>query len=138
MTEAGQQAVDEYFAAAPEAARPILRELRQAIREAAPKADERISYGMPFYEQQGRVTYFAVHKNHVGLYVVGRAKELFAKELEPYMAGKSTARFSFGTPVPVELVRKLVEARVEELESKGGGDGPPAGPPPAPGRQGAI
>jgi uncharacterized protein YdhG (YjbR/CyaY superfamily) len=63
--------VDAYIAAAPVPAQPILRHLRQVIKAAAPKAEERISYGMPSYEYYGRLVYFAAFKNHVGLYAVG-------------------------------------------------------------------
>ncbi len=60
----------------------MLRELRQAIRSAAPKAEEKLSYGMPCYAHYGRLIYFAAHKNHVGMYpIVGRDKDLYAKEL---------------------------------------------------------
>lgn len=60
--------VDEYIAAASEAARPMLNELREAIRAAAPDADERISYGMPYYHLHGRLAYFQAHARHIGLY----------------------------------------------------------------------
>jgi uncharacterized protein YdhG (YjbR/CyaY superfamily) len=42
--------VDAYIAAAPVPAQPILRQLREVIKAAAPNATERISYGMPSYE----------------------------------------------------------------------------------------
>ena len=54
--------VDGYIAAAPEGARPLLNELREAIRASAPKAEEGISYGMPSYHLHGvRLTYFQAH-----------------------------------------------------------------------------
>src|SRR5690349_7891250 len=41
--------VQEYIANAPAKIRPKLREMRSLIKSAAPKADEKISYGMPYY-----------------------------------------------------------------------------------------
>ncbi len=63
------RSVDAYIAAAPKEAQSKLRELRAAIRETAPTAEERISYGMPYYAYKGRLAYFAAFKKHIGLYV---------------------------------------------------------------------
>ena len=57
--------VAAYIASAPKASQPMLRQLRKTIRAAAPKAEERISYGMPFYEQQGRLVYFGGYEHHM-------------------------------------------------------------------------
>jgi uncharacterized protein YdhG (YjbR/CyaY superfamily) len=109
--------VDAYIAAAPVSAQPILRQLRSVIKAAAPKAEERISYGMPSYEYHGRLVYFAAFKNHVGLYAVGQEQDSYAKELSGYLSGKSTARFPIGQPLPIALIRKVVKARVKENEA---------------------
>ena len=110
--------VAAYIAAAPAKARPMLRQLRRAIRAAAPKADERISYRMPYYHHHGRLIYFAAYANHIGLYIRGRAKGELAAELKPYQTSKATLRFPIGGKVPVGLVTKLVKARVKENEAK--------------------
>jgi uncharacterized protein YdhG (YjbR/CyaY superfamily) len=120
MINAGERDVDAYIAAAPNKAQPMLRQLRHVIKGAAPKAEEKISYGMPYYAYHGRLVYFAAHTNHVGLYVLGEAKDIYAKELQKYMTSKSTARFPIGQPLPVTLIKKLVKARVKENEAKAG------------------
>ena len=109
--------VDAYIAAAPAPTQPILRQLRAVIKAAAPKAEERISYGMPSYEYHGRLVYFAAFKNHVGLYAVGQEHDSYAKELSGYLSGKSTARFPIGQPLPTALIRNVVKARVKENET---------------------
>jgi uncharacterized protein YdhG (YjbR/CyaY superfamily) len=111
------KSVDAYIAAAPMPAQPILRQLRQVITAAAPKAEERISYGTPKYQHHGRLAYFAAFKNHVGLYAVGKAHDRYTKELSAYLSGASTARFPIGQPLPVDLIRKVVQARVKENEA---------------------
>lgn len=119
MALSGKEAVDAYIAAAPRAVQPMLRELRQAIRSAAPDAEEKISYRMPFYAYHGRLIYFAAHRNHVGMYpIIGREKELYAKELKPYLKEKATLQFPVGKPIPVLLVKKLVRLRAKENETK--------------------
>ena len=109
--------VDEYIAAAPLAAQPILRELRQVIKAAAPRADETISYGMPSYDYHGRLVYFAAFKNHVGLYAVGQAHDAYTLAMSAYLSGKSTARFPIDKPLPADLIRNVVRARIRENEA---------------------
>jgi len=53
--------VDEYIALAPKEMQGKLKELRATIKAAAPRAQERISYGMPYYEYKGRLVYFTGH-----------------------------------------------------------------------------
>ena len=50
--------VDEYIAQAPKEVQVKLQELRATIKAAAPLAQERMSYGMPYYEYKGRLVYF--------------------------------------------------------------------------------
>ena len=106
--------VEDYIAAAPPDARRMLRQFRSAIRSAAPKAEEKISYGMPYYAYHGRLIYFAAFKSHVSLYVMGSARKTYAKEMKKYQTSKATLRFPIGTAIPVALVKKLVRARVKE------------------------
>ncbi|HYU64574.1 MAG TPA: DUF1801 domain-containing protein [Verrucomicrobiae bacterium] len=107
----GKKAVDAYIAAAPKAAQPLLRQLREMIREEAPDAEEKISYGIPFYEYRGRLVYIAAHKQHVALYPAGDANGL-----EVYLTQKSTLRFPIGQRLPIARIRKLIKARVKERD----------------------
>lgn len=111
-----RQLVDAYIADASPRARPMLRQLRRVIQSCAPKAAERLSYGMPYYSHFGRLVYFATFKNHVSLFVPGRPMKAFAKEVREYKAGAATLRFPIGTKVPLPLVKKLVTMRVRDNE----------------------
>jgi uncharacterized protein YdhG (YjbR/CyaY superfamily) len=108
--------IDQYIAAAPKAAQPHLRQLRDVITSGAPKAEEGISYGMPYYRYHGHLMYFAAFKNHVGLYPVGNADKHL--EMSEYMTGKGTYRFPLDQPLPVALLRRLIRTRVKENEAK--------------------
>lgn len=112
----GKKYVDAYIAAAPPPARPMLRQLRRAIRSSAPKAVEGTSYRMPYYQYFGRLTYFAAFRDHVSLFAWGRPVERYAKDIKKYRSGKSTLRFPLGTKIPVALVKKLVKARAKSNE----------------------
>lgn len=112
--------IDEYIAAFPKDVQSVLQELRQVIREATPEAEEAISYGMPAFKLHGRsLVFFAAWKNHVGFYPSGpSAIEAFKKELSPFKQSKGTVQFPLDKPIPFDLVKKIVEFRVKENESK--------------------
>lgn len=106
--------VAAYIAASSSPARPMLRQIRAAIRAAAPRAEEKLSYGMPYYSQNGRLAYFAAFRAHVSVFIPGRVLPAFAKEIKPYWRGKATLQFPIGTKIPVRLISRLVRARLLE------------------------
>ena len=109
--------VDAYIAAAPKAARPLLNQLREVIKTAAPQAKEKISYGMPSYEHHGRLAYFAGYEGHVGLYGVAHVAIEQDAEVNKYLENQSTLRFSVGHELPVALIRRLIKDRVKQNEA---------------------
>ena len=118
---APEKTVAEYLEAAPKDKRPALAKLRGAIKAAAPKATESISYGIVGYKQVGqRVAYFGYWKDHIALYgTSGRFIKTHAAELKPYVQSKGTIQFPSDKPLPVGLVTKFVKARVAEIEKAG-------------------
>jgi uncharacterized protein YdhG (YjbR/CyaY superfamily) len=110
--------VDAYIAAAPKEVQSKLKELRAAIREAAPTAEERISYGMPYYGYKGRLAYFADFKEHIGLYVPTPVIEEHKSELEGYETSSATVRFPLDKKLPISLIKKLVKARMKKNEAE--------------------
>ena len=111
--------VDEYIAGTPEQTRPMLVELRETIRAAALDADERISYGMPFYQLNGRLAYFQKHAHHIGMYPF-TLEEARAVGLEQYIAAKATLQFPLDQPLPLAAIGKLIEQRVKTKSSRSG------------------
>jgi uncharacterized protein YdhG (YjbR/CyaY superfamily) len=106
--------IDDYIAAFPKNVQRILEELRQAIRDSAPKAEEAISYQIPTFKLNGNLVHFAAFKNHIGFYPTPSAIEAFKGELSDYEVSKGTVRFSMNKPIPFDLVRKMVSYRVKE------------------------
>jgi uncharacterized protein YdhG (YjbR/CyaY superfamily) len=115
------QTIDEYNAAFPPNIQTILQQLRQTIREAAPNAEETISYQMPAFKFNGRIlVYFAAFKNHIGFYPTASAVEAFKEKLAKFETSKGTVRFPLTEPLPLELVKEMVRFRVKEnLHKKG-------------------
>jgi len=110
--------VNEYIAIAPKEVRGKLKELRAIIKAAAPQAEERISYGMPYYAYKGRVAYFQEWKEHLGLYIPTPVIEEHKAELKNYVTAKATVRFPLDKKLPAALIKKLVRARVKMNEEK--------------------
>ena len=106
--------IDEYIAAFPKNVQTILQELRQAVRDAAPQAEEAISYQMPAFKLNGNLVYFAAFKNHIGFFPTSSAMEVFKEEVKEYKTGKGTLRSPMDKPMPLNLVKKIVKYRVKE------------------------
>ena len=110
--------VAEYIAAAPKELRGTLKELRAVIRRTAPGAEEKISYGMPYYGYKGRLAYFKLSKNHIGLYIPPPVIAEHKHELKGYETAMATVRFPLDKKLPVGLIGKLVKARMIKNETK--------------------
>ncbi len=95
-----------------------LTQLRNAIKEAAPEAEEVISYNMPAFRQNGVLVYFAAYKNHIGFYPTGKGIEAFKDRLAEYKWSKGAIQFPNDNPLPLELIKEIVSFRVEENMQK--------------------
>ncbi|MEK6820901.1 MAG: DUF1801 domain-containing protein, partial [archaeon] len=95
-----------------------LTQLRTAIHEAAPEAEEAIAYGIPTFKFHGNLVHFAGYASHIGFYPGANAIYTFKKELAPYPTAKGTVRFPLDKPIPIALVKKIVKQRVRENSEK--------------------
>ena len=110
--------VDAYINTFPEDVQDILHKIRATAKKAAPKATEKISYGMPTLHLNGNLVHFAAYKNHIGLYPTPSGIVAFRKELSPYEGAKGSVRFPLDKPIPYALITKIVKHRVKENEAK--------------------
>ncbi len=107
--------VEEYLATLPAPAKKIFKELRKTIKQAAPEAEEVISYNIPALKLHGMLVYYAAWKEHVSIYPrTAGMEKAFKKELAPYEGGKGTLKFPTDKPVPFDLISKIVKLRVRE------------------------
>ena len=118
--------VDEYIAAQAGAVQRVLQRVRNAVRQAIPRADETISYGIPTYKLDGRaVIYFAGWSEHYSIYPsTRRVSEALGSKLAPYQAGKGTLRFALADPVPVRLIARIAKLRAQEVAERGAAKSP--------------
>ena len=109
--------VEEYLAALPDERRGTMQTLRRTINATAPGATETIAYDMPALRTRGGqfLVSYASYKKHYSLFPAsGEVIAALGAELTPYLSGKGTIHFPANSPLPMELVVKVVKARVAE------------------------
>ena len=113
--------IDEYLASVPEDKREALVKLRSTINSIAPEVEECISYQMPAFRLYGRMLVgFAAAKSHCSLYPwSSSAIASFADELTDFSTSKGTIRFQPDKPIPDDLIRRIIDYRISENDSKG-------------------
>jgi uncharacterized protein YdhG (YjbR/CyaY superfamily) len=116
--------VDEYMAGLAEDRRAVLEDMRRTINAAAPEGTETIAYSMPALRSHGGqfLVSYAAYKKHYSLFPAsGEVIAALGDELTPYLAGRGTIQFPAGKPIPLDLVRRIVEVRVRENAARGAG-----------------
>ena len=109
--------IDEYIAGFDAGRAELLRQMRATIREEAPAAAEKISYGMPTFHLHGNLVHFAAFAGHIGFYPAPQGIDAFKEDLAAYKGAKGSVRFPLDRPLPLDLVRRIVRFRVEENEA---------------------
>src|ERR1019366_2784798 len=116
---AASKTVEEYLAGVPEPARTTLNNIRAVIRSVVPaEAAEGISYGVPTFKYKGPVIWYAAFSNHCSLFPTASVIEKFKDELKAYRTSKGTIQFPLDKPLLASLVKKMVKARLAEIENK--------------------
>lgn len=109
--------VDDYFAMVPAQARNMLEKIRSAIRSVVPKdAEEVISYRMPAFRRKKIIVWYAAFSEHCSLFPTAAVIEEFKNELRGCKISKGTIQFQLDKPLPVPLIKRIVKARVAEIQ----------------------
>ncbi len=108
------QTIDDYIAQFPDEARERMQILRKVIKDAAPEATEKISWGMATFSFHGNLVHFAAHKKHVGFYPGSSGVEQFLDKLKEYHTSKGAIQFPMDKPLPLDLIDEIVRFRLDE------------------------
>jgi uncharacterized protein YdhG (YjbR/CyaY superfamily) len=110
--------IDEYIALFSPEVQAILERMRLTIREAAPDAQEAISYNIPAFKLHGILVYFAAFKKHIGLYPPIRGDAKIEKAIARYAGEKGNLQFPLDRPIPYGLIERIVKLRVKQNSAK--------------------
>lgn len=108
------ETIDDYINQFSGEIKSKLETIRSAIKKAAPKTTEVISYGMPAFKQNKVLVYFAAGKNHIGFYPTPKPIIVFSKELEGYKTSKGAIQFPLDKKIPLALISNITKFRVKE------------------------
>jgi uncharacterized protein YdhG (YjbR/CyaY superfamily) len=106
--------IDKYISVFPEDVKTRMQSIRELVHAMAPSATETIKYRMPTFVLNGNLIHFAAFKNHIGLYPLPAALDHFKKDLSVYKTGKGSVQFPHSHPLPMKLIKKIVEFRLKE------------------------
>jgi len=110
--------IDEYIAAFSPEVQAILQEIRVTISNAAPDAEETISYRIPAFKQNGIMVYFAAFKKHIGFYPPVKGDAKLMKDVARYAGEKGNLQFPLDQPIPYALIKRIVTLRVKQNRAK--------------------
>ncbi len=111
------KSVDDYLADVPEPNRGALLKVRATIRSVVPReATEVISYGIPAFKHKKVLVWYAAFSGHCSLFPTAAVIDAFKKELKGLALSKGTIQFTAEKPLSSTLVKKLVKARLKQIE----------------------
>ena len=110
--------IDEYIAGFPPGVRAVLEAIRSTIRNAAPGAEETISYQIPAFKLNGVLVYFAAFKKHIGFYPPVRGDAALEKAVSAYAGDKGNLKFPLDRSIPYGLIKRIVKLRVKQNLAK--------------------
>jgi uncharacterized protein YdhG (YjbR/CyaY superfamily) len=122
--ESGSRDVDAYIARAPRNVQGKLKEIRAAIREAAPGATETTSYFRmpgyfyPGYDYNGMFVWFGLQKSHLSLLLRPPTIQMHQKELAGYSTTKAAVHLPLDGKTPVPLIKKLVKTSLGIMKAR--------------------
>jgi|SRR4051812_43348550 uncharacterized protein YdhG (YjbR/CyaY superfamily) len=112
------ETIDAYIAAAPAAGQAHLRRLHALLKSVAPKAQEAIKWGMPFFIEPRFLFSFSAHKAHLDFAPSADLLQRYAPQLGEYKATLHMLQVRYDQPLPEALIRKMARERVAELRAR--------------------
>lgn len=113
--------VDDYIDKFSDEIKPRLLIMRELIKKTAPEATESISYGLVGYKYRNKpLVYFGGFSHHIGFYATPNGHEKFKKDFARYKQGKGSVQLPLKEPLPLDLVKRVIEYRLSTLQHEDG------------------
>lgn len=115
--------IEAFISQYPPAVQKIMQQVRKTILQAAPMAEECISYGIPSFKYHGNLVHFSAYDKHIGFYPGAAGIENFKEEIAKYKWAKGSVQFPLDKPIPYGLIKKITSFRVKQNEAKAAAKG---------------
>lgn len=110
--------ISEYIAAAPPAGRSHLRRLHALLEKVAPKAEQTIKWGTPFFVEPRFLFAFSAHKAHLGFAPSAEALDAFRKELSDYQTTRYVLKVRYDETLPEGLIQKIAKYQLRAVKAR--------------------
>jgi uncharacterized protein YdhG (YjbR/CyaY superfamily) len=107
-----------YIAAAPREGRPHLRRLYAILKSVAPKAEEAIKWGAPFFIEPRFLFSFSAFKAHLAFAPMAAALDAFREELQDHESTRNYLKVRYDEPLPEALIRKIAKHSVRMVRQR--------------------
>lgn len=109
--------ITEYINTFPKESQEKLYQMLDCLRKSAPGAEESLKWGQPALSYDWILFQFAAFKEHISLYPTPSVIQAFEKEITEYKTSSSTIQFSLDKPLPLPLISKIADLRVQEAKN---------------------
>jgi uncharacterized protein YdhG (YjbR/CyaY superfamily) len=93
--------------------------MRDTIRSVVPReAVEVMSYRMPAFKHGQVLVWYAAFADHLSLFPGGSVLVRFDNDLTDFKTSKGTVQFPLDRSLPTALIKRIVRARVAEIQRK--------------------
>lgn len=118
MAKTDYKTIDEYHNVFPAELQERMQSIRTVVHKIVPDVEEVISYQIPCFKYQGYLIYYSAYAKHISLSYPFSAALLkkFETELSKFKVSKSAIQFPNNEPLPLDLIKGIVEFRKKENE----------------------
>ncbi len=110
--------IDDYLKDYSQPEREALERVRTIVKEAAPEAEEVITYGMPGFKYKKKyLIAFAPFKDHLSIFPGANPTEMMKGKLDGFTLSKGTIQFTLDKPIPKEIIKQLLQIRIKDIET---------------------
>ncbi|GEM54913.1 hypothetical protein B0A58_02905 [Flavobacterium branchiophilum NBRC 15030 = ATCC 35035] len=110
--------VQDYLSNLPVEKQNVLQNFRIFLQDLLPMASETMAYGIPTFKYEKNIVHYAAFKNHLGFYPSPAVILHFQEELTAFKTSKGAIQFPFSEEIPLELVKKMVLFRLNQMNIK--------------------
>lgn len=124
MTKKGSmpnfETIDEYIENQSIDAQTKLNEIRSIIHDVVPGVREILNYKVPSFVlvdggKRDQQIMMAAYEKFIGFYPFPTTMAAFSEELKEFKVGKGSVQFPLSQPLPLEVIKKMVAYRKNEL-----------------------